>query len=131
MSSPAPTASASIESHIERESPKTTMRDAEAGDDGEEHRPGLAADREAGDGRGRDERADRGRRAQKTEPRRADLEDVLREDRKQRDRPAEEHSEEIERDGAEQDVRPTDETNSCEHLVEPDGGLRCRLATAP
>ena len=68
--------------------------------------------------------------AQETETRRPDLEDVLREDREQRDSSTEEHGEEIERDGSEQDVRPPDETNSREHLVEPDRRLRRRLAPA-
>ena len=78
----------------------------------------------------RDERADSGGGAQETETRRPDLEDVLREDREQRDGSAEQHGEEIERDGAEQDVRAPDEPNPREHLVEPDRRLRRRLAPA-
>ena len=66
---------------------------------------------------------DRRRGTQEPEPRRPDLEDVLREDRKQRDRTAEEHREEIERDRAEQNVRAADEANAGEHLVQAESSF--------
>ena len=117
------------EPHRARE-PEDDHADAEAGDDDEERRPGVAPNRVAGDRERREERADRRRRAQEPETGRPDLEDVLREDRQQRDGAAEEHGEEIERDRAEEDVRPTDEANAGEHLVEPDRALGRGLAPA-
>ena len=115
------------EPHRARE-PEDDHAGAEARYDEEQRRPGAPSDRVAGDDERRDERADRRRRAEEPEPGRADLEDVLREDRQQRDRAAEEHGEEVERDRAEQDVRSPDETNAGEHLVDPDGTFRRRLA---
>ena len=53
MSRPAPSPSASIDSHICRDRPKHDHADAEPGDDDEELRPGVAVDREAGDERAR------------------------------------------------------------------------------
>ncbi len=92
--------------------------------------PARRSDRVARDRERGDERADRRRSAQEPETGRPDLEDVLREDRQQRDRAAEEDGEEIERDRAEQHLRPPDETDAGENLVHPGSTFGRRLAAA-
>ena len=90
----------------------------------------MATDREANDQRRGDQRPDGGRRAQQAEAGRPHVEDVLREDREQRDGTAQQHGEEVERDRAEQDVRPPDEPNAREHLVHACGALGRRRPPA-
>ena len=65
-----------------------------------------------------------GRGAQQPVAERADVQDVLREDRQQRGRAAQQHGDEIERHRAEQRGRAQDEANALERLGE---GRRARL----
>ena len=123
VSNAAPSASASIDSHIVLREAEGDHAGAEPRDDHEEHRAGTTLDRVAGDHERAQQRADRGSGAEEAEPGRADLEDVLREDRKERDCAAEEHREQVERDRAQKHVRAPDQANAREYLVEADDAL--------
>ena len=63
------------------------------------------------------QRAEPGRGAQPAEPGGADLQDVLREDRQQRDRAAEQHREQIERDRRQEQRVGADEPEAREHVA--------------
>ena len=66
--------------------------------------------------------------AEEPEAGRSHLENVLREDREQRDRAAEQHGEEVERDRAEQHLRPPNQADAREDLAEIGGAVGHRLA---
>ena len=131
MSRPAPSCEREHRQPHRAREPERDHADPEPGDDDEELRPCTTTDRVAGDQERRNERAHGRRSAEEPEAGRTDLEDVLREDRQERDGAAEEHREEIERDRAEQDVRPPNEANARHHLVEPHDTLGRRDPTAP
>ena len=110
--------------------PKDDHAGAEARNDSEHDRSRTLSYGPAGDDEGRDERAGGRRGAQEPEPGRANLQDVLRKDRKQRDRAAEQDREEVERDRAQQDACSPDEANAREDLVHSDRTFSGRLAAA-
>ena len=74
------------------------------------------------------QRADGRRGAQQAEPLRADVEDLVGEDRQQRGGAAEQHREQIERDDAEHDRIAPDVGNAGEERREADGRARRRAA---
>ena len=121
-------ASASNESHIARERPKTTMQAPKPATTMNSVGPRAAPDREPRDRERGGERAHGRSRAEEPEPDRPDLEDVLREHGQERDRAAEENGEEVERDGAEEDARPANEAHAGEHLADVHRALGHRLA---
>ncbi len=126
-----PSASASMESHIVRERPKTIMQTPNPATTTNNFGPACLWIGYRAMNRRAQERAHRGSRAEEAEPRRADLEDVLREDRQKRHRAAEQHREEIERDRAEENVRPPDQSHAGEHLAETGRATRHRKPAAP
>ena len=87
-------------------------------DDREQRPSRMARDRPAGKDHGGDGRSHGRRGTQQPEPRRPDVEHVLREDGKQRDGASEEDCEEIEGDGPEQDGRRPHEANAAEDARE-------------
>ena len=119
MSNAPPSARASIDSHIWRESPKTTMETPNPATTTKSIGPARRRIGKPASASAARNAPTAGAARRTARARRADLEDVLREDREQRDRAAEEHREEVERDRSEEHPRPTDQANAREHLAEP------------
>ena len=114
MSAKPLTASAASESANERESPKTTMLAPKTPTTTSSVRPASRCSGRRDQHDPGDERADRRRAPQHSEPDRPDLEDVAREERQQRNGAAEEHGDEVERDRAQQDRRAAHEPEAGE-----------------
>ena len=84
-------------------------------------RPARPRDRTAGEPGGAEQRPDRRRRPEDSEPGGPDVEDRPREHRQQRHRASEQHREQVEQDRAEQDLGPAHEAKSLEHALDVRG----------
>ena len=95
------TISATIDSTRLVEKPNTMVATAKQRERAEQPEPAVALDRHAGEHRGRQQTAERGRAAQQARAPGADAEDVARIERQQRLHAAEQRGHELEQHGAE------------------------------